>query len=68
LVIFESLETGKSSTTGQQLVGELGFVVRLVSLAVVVAGLVYGGLANTEASHRQGPQHTESEHLEGGVV
>lgn len=39
LVVLEHLHGGEGSTTGEQLMAELGLVVRLVGLLVVVTGL-----------------------------
>lgn len=69
LVVLEGLEGHEGGTTGEELVGELGLVVRLVGLLVVVACLVW---SRTSVSCRQqccqnAESHTETEHL-GCVV
>lgn len=40
LAVLEGFEAGEGGTTGEELVGELGLVVRLVGLLVVVASFV----------------------------
>lgn len=62
-MVLEDLEGSERSTTGKELVGELCLVVRLVSLLVVVACLVWS-LKSAELSvELRRELHTETEHL-----